>query len=200
HDRRSPAVLAGGQRLERTNFLLHALGAFVVALVDHENIGNFHDAGLDRLHVVPHAGDEDDDGDIGDADDIDFVLADTYGFDHDDVAAGGVEHQRNVGARAGESSQRASRGHAADVNAGVGKVVLHADAVAEDGATGVGAGGIDGDDADFLVPFAIELGELVHQRALARARRPGNADGQGASGVREKLLEQFDPARRMVLN
>ena len=56
-------------------FQLHAVGAGLIGLVDHEDVGDLHDAGLDRLHVVTHAGDQHDDGHLRDAGDLDFVLA-----------------------------------------------------------------------------------------------------------------------------
>ena len=91
-----------------------------------------------------------DDRDVGGADDVHFVLADADGLDEDDVLAGGVEHERGVGGRAREAAEVAARRHAADEDAGVGDVRLHADAIAEDRAAGERAGRIDRDDADGL--------------------------------------------------
>ena len=98
----------------------------------------------------PAPGHEHDDRDVGGADDVDFVLADADGLDEDDVLAGGVEHERGVGGRAREAAEMAARRHAADEDAGVGGVRLHAHAVAEDRAAGERTGRIDGDDADRL--------------------------------------------------
>ena len=56
-------------------FALHAVGAGLVGLVDHEDVGDLHDAGLDRLDVVAHAGHQHHDGDLRDAGDFHFVLA-----------------------------------------------------------------------------------------------------------------------------
>ena len=64
--------------------------------------------------------------------------------------AGGVEQQRQVAVARARPPRRAARGHGADEDAGIGVVALHADAVAQDGAAGERAGGIDGDDADGL--------------------------------------------------
>ncbi len=186
--------------MQAADLAFHTVGAFAVAFVDHEDVGDLHDAGFDALHVVAHAGDEDDDGDIGDAHDVDFILADANGLDHNQVAAGGVEHGGNVGGGARQSAQGAARGHAANVDAGVGEVVLHADAVAEDGAAGVRAGGIDGDDADGLILLAIVLGQLVDQRALASAGRAGESEDAGVAGLRKRGFEQIGPAGGAVLD
>ena len=54
---------------------------------------------------------------------------------------------------------------------------LHADAVPENGASGVGTRRINGDDADGVALFAKLLRQLIHERALTRAGRSGDADG-----------------------
>ncbi len=40
------------------DFALDAVGAGMVGFVDHEDVGDLHDAGFDRLDVVAHAGHE----------------------------------------------------------------------------------------------------------------------------------------------
>jgi hypothetical protein len=67
-------------------------------------------------------------------------------------------------------------------------MLLHSNAVAENGATSVRTGGIDGDDADSLAGFAIKPRELINKRALARAGGAGEPDDTGFSGVREQNL------------
>ena len=114
--------------------------------------------------------------DIGQAHDIHFVLADADGFNHDEVAARSIEHRGDVRRGARESAERAARGHAANVNAGIGKMLLHADAIAENCTASVRAGWIDRDDAHFTILLAIEARKLIDQRALARARRPCEAE------------------------
>ena len=142
---------SGAERLQRQvrrHRLHQAVGALAVGLVDDEDVGDLHDAGLDRLHVVAGAGHEHDDRDVRRADDVHFVLADADGLDDDDVLARGVEDQRRVARRARQAAEMAARRHAADEHAGIAGVRAHADAVAEDGAAGERAGRIDGDDAD----------------------------------------------------
>ena len=116
------------------------------------------------------------------------------------VAAGGVEHGGNVGGGAGQSAERAARGHAADEDSGIGVVVLHANAVAQNRAAGVGAGRVDGDDADGLIFFAIVLGELIDQRALPCSGRAGQTDDARVAGVREESLEQVGAAGLAILD
>ena len=68
-------------------------------------------------------------------------------------------------------------------------MALHADAIAENGAAGVRAGGIDGDDSDFLAGFAIVSGEAVDERAFAGAGSASDSGEIGRSSVWKKKLE-----------
>ena len=148
-DRRPPLAGAVGlQRQIRLDGRHQAVGAFAIGLVHDEDVGDLHDAGLERLHLVARARHQRHDRDVRGADDVDLVLADADGLDDDDVLAGGVEHERGVAGRARQSAEMPARRHAADEHAGVARVRLHADAVAEHRAAGERAGGIDGDDAD----------------------------------------------------
>src|ERR1700733_862924 len=73
--RRYPISVLCRQRLHRSDLLFHPVGAVAIALVDHKNIGNFHNAGLDALYIVAHAWYQHNEGDVGQAHDIDFILA-----------------------------------------------------------------------------------------------------------------------------
>ena len=111
-----PRTCAAQVRLDRRD---QPLGAFAIGLVDDEDVGDLHDAGLERLHLVAGAGHQRDDRDVGGADDVDFVLADADGLDDHDVVAGGVEHQRRVAGGARQPAEMPARRHAADEHAGV---------------------------------------------------------------------------------
>ena len=153
----------------------------MVGFVDDENVGDFHDPGLDGLHVVTHAGDEHQHGHIGDAGNVDFILAHAHGFDQYIIFARRIEQQREIGGGTGEAACRAAGGHGADEDAAIAVMALHADAIAEDRAAGNAAGGIDSENADRLSLAAECARERVDQRALAGARRPGDADDEGAA-------------------
>src|SRR4051794_20129011 len=62
--------------------------------------------------------------------------------------AGGAEHRRRVGGGGGEPAEMAAGGHAADEHAGIGRMRLHPQPVAQHGAAAEGAGGIDGENAN----------------------------------------------------
>src|ERR1019366_9185973 len=200
HDGRRPTVFAHGQRLHGANLALHSLGAIAVRLVDDENVGDLHDAGLDGLHNVAHAGHQHDDGHIRQAHDVHLVLADADGLDHDNIAAAGVAHRRDIGSGAGQPAQRAARGHAANVNSGIGGVRLHANAVAKNCAAAERAGGIDSDDANRLPLLAVRVCYLVHQRALARAWRARHAQQYGLAAIGKQRLQQFGGLRAVVFD
>src|SRR5579885_3518850 len=127
---------------------MHPLGAFAIAFVDYKDVSNLHDAGLNALHVIAHAGDEDHDGDIRQTHNINFVLSDAYGFDHDQIAACRIKDRANISRSSGQASQRTTGGHTADVDTGVGEVVLHADTITKNRSPGIGTSRVDGDNAD----------------------------------------------------
>ena len=111
---------------------------------------------------------------------------DADGLDDDDVLAGGVEHQRDIAGRAREPAEMPARGHAADEDAVVADVRLHAHAIAEDRAAGERAGRIDGEDADRLAAGANSVDQPIDERALAGARRAGDADQVRAAGAADR--------------
>ena len=84
----------------------------------------------------PMPGREQHDRGVGEAGDLDLGLADADGLDEHDVAPGGVEHADRLRRRPGQPAEVPARGHRADVDLGVERVVLHADPVAEQGAAG----------------------------------------------------------------
>ena len=173
NDGRMPAIAGHDEREHGVKLLFEAISAFAIGFVEDENIANFHQAGFHVLDVVAEAGDEDDENAIGETDDIDFVLADADGFDEDLALACGVEEKRNFSGGTSQAAEESARGHGADENAGVAGVALHANAIAENSAAGVGAGGIDGDDADGLVALAMNArrGDRLACSCRCRARR-----------------------------
>ena len=88
-----------------------------VALVDDEDVGDLHDAGLHRLDVVAGARGDDDDGRVGHGGDLHLVLAGADGLDENDVLAERVERRDDAGGRGGEAAKVAARRHAAEEDA-----------------------------------------------------------------------------------
>jgi hypothetical protein len=80
-------------------------------------------------------------------------------------------------------------------------MLLHADAVAQDGAAGDAAAGIDGDDADGVSAATENAGERVYESTLScpgRTRDPGNAGvsgGQFAKDLGGARIAVFDKRR-----
>ena len=69
-------------------------------------------------------------------------------------------------------------------------MALHADAIAQDRAAGVRAGRIDRDYTDRFPLGAQCLGELIAQRAFARAGRACHAHNHRAASSWEQLAQQ----------
>jgi hypothetical protein len=79
-------------------------------------------------------------------------------------------------------------------------MLLHANAVAKDCATGVGTGWIDGDNAERVFLFAIMLGQLIDKSAFAGSGSPCDTYSQGFARVREQFFEQLNPSGCVVLD
>ncbi len=70
---------------------------------------------------------------------------------------------------------------------------MHANAIAQDGASGKWTRGINSDDSDAPVFLAVMLGELIHKCAFTRAGRASQSDGLRTASAWKKLFEEFDP-------
>src|SRR5579859_3641741 len=197
---RMPAVSRHDERKHGVKLLLETVGALPVGFVENEDVGDFHEAGFHGLDVVAETGNEDDDDTIGEANDINFVLTNADGFDEDLFFTGGVEDECDFGRGARKSAEKTARGHRADKDAVVAGVALHADAIAENGATGVGACGIDRDHADGLLRFAVVSGEAIDKSALACAGSAGDAGKIRCAGMREKILQERFGIGRVVFD
>src|SRR3954464_11977034 len=198
HDGRQPvAVLADRQHhLEVLGRLLHPVA---VGLVDHEDVGDLQDSRLDGLDVVPQAGDGHHHDGVHRAHHVHLVLPHAHRLDEDPVEAGRVEQIDGVAGGAGQPAHGAAGGHRADEDAGIGVEGRHADTVAQQGAAGERAGGIDGQDAHRLPALADAAGETVHERALAGAGGTGDADHPRFSRLAVDPPDQLPLPRPAVL-
>src|SRR6185312_6049012 len=129
HNRRYPIILTSDKRLQSTYLTLDPFRAFVVTLVDHKDIRDLHNPRLNALDVIAHARHKNYNRDVCEPDNIHFILADPNGFHQNQIAARSVQQRSNVSGSRSQAPERASRGHAADINSRVSEVSLHADAV-----------------------------------------------------------------------
>ena len=137
---------------------------------------------------------------VGEPGDLDLALADADGLDEHDVAAGGVEHPQRLRRRPGQPAEVTARGHRADVDAGVGRVVLHPHPVAEQRAAGERRRRVDREHADPLAGLAQRGDQRGGRRRLADAGRAGDADDLGVAGVRRERRHHLAQLRRVVLD
>ncbi len=111
-------VARGGQRQMEHHLqrLDGAIGSRLVGLVDHQNIGDLQDAGLDGLNVVAHAWRFEDDGGVGGAGNVYFGLTGADRLDQDDFVAGGIENLYHGLRGASQTAKTAARSHRPDKN------------------------------------------------------------------------------------
>src|SRR5690606_33947315 len=81
--------------------------------------------------------------------------------------------------------------HRADEEVVMAVELVHAHAVAEDGAARQRAGGIDRKDSDRAALREAALREAGDQAALARAGRAGDADAEGCARDRRRRAEDI---------
>src|SRR5919108_1129384 len=175
------------------------VGALAIRLVDAEQIRDLEDPRLDRLDVVAEPRHHHDHRRVRQPADFHFVLPDADGLHDDDVLAHRIENADAVAGRAGQSAELPARRQRADEDAGIERMVLHADAIAEDRAAGERARRIDGDDADGLSGAADVRDEAIDQRALPRAGIAGDADELRAPGLGEDRAQlRFGGGLRVV--
>ena len=160
------------------------LGAWPVALVDHEDVGDLQDPGLGRLDRVAHPRRDDHQRGVGQRGDLDLGLADADGLDADHVEAGRVEHPQRLRRRHRQPAEMPAAGHRPDEHAAVGGVILHPDPVAEQRAAGERRGRVDGEHPDPQTERAVGAHERAGHRRLPDARRAGQPDDAGVTRVR----------------
>src|SRR5262249_52348363 len=122
------------------------LGSGEIALVDDEDVRDLEESGLHRLDAVARARTEDDEDGVRRGDDVVLRLPGPDRLDEVRFVPRRVHDVARVDGRARETAVAAARGHRADVDARIERALLHADAVAEERASGEGARGIDGED------------------------------------------------------
>ena len=126
-----PKTVSAPERDHQLEIAHRRVGAFAIGLVDREHVGALENPGLDRLHVVAHAGRHHDQRGVRGARDLELVLPDADRLDENDVGAPRVEHAHDVARRAREPAERAARRERSDEHPGIVDVALHADAIAE---------------------------------------------------------------------
>ncbi len=173
---------AGDQH--RSQLCRGPLRARLVALVDHDQVGDLEQSGLDRLDLVAHLRGFQHDRRVGRCGDFDLALARPHRLDEDQVETSGGEDRRGRGRRRCEAACVPARCHRADEDGVIVRVSLHPDAIPQQGATGDRAGWIHGDHRDGPVCPTHLRDECGDEGRLARAGRAGDPDEVGSTGHR----------------
>ena len=190
----------GPEREHALDLADHRVGERVIGLVDDDDVRDLHHPGLERLDRVAGAGHEHEHDGVGMVDDVDLGLADADGLQQHQVAPRRVHEQRGLQRRLAQSAESAAVGHRADEHAGIEEMVGEPDPIAQQRALGERRRGVDGEDGDRAVTLPLELGEGPHQRRLAHAGRPGEANDGGAAGLRVDRADQLPALGVVVLD
>ena len=160
-------------------------GPTAVVLVEHDQLGVVDHVDLLELGGRPVVAGHHVEREVHQVNDFGIALADAGGFHHHQIKAlraqvGDAVLEHGVG-----GGVLAARGHAAHVHARAAQGV-HADAIAQQGATAAAAGGVDGQHRNAHVWEGGEKADeqFVHHAGLARAAGAGEADHRcGGSGL-----------------
>ncbi len=162
HDLRLPAVAFRSEFEHRFELRFQVVHAFAIGFIQYENVSDLHQAGLHVLDIVTHAGHEQNERAIREADDIHFVLPDTYCFHQHVLLPCRVQNESDIARGACQPTQGTTRRHGADENSSVARMPLHVNAVAQNRAARVRARGIDGDNSHLFSRAAIVRGKTIH--------------------------------------
>ena len=128
---------------------LGAVDVVAVGFVDNDAVGHFHDAALDALKFVAGAGKLNEQEKVNHRVNGGFALAYADGFDENIIVARGLAEHYGFARFAGDATEAASRGRGADKGSGVGRQFLQSGLVAENGAVGAFARGVNGQHGEF---------------------------------------------------
>jgi hypothetical protein len=182
------------------DLLAQLISSRTICLVDHENVCDFHHAGLECLNAVPRLGNQRQHRGVGHPGYIELRLADTDRLDQDAIEAGGVEQITDLARGGGEPAERSAAGHGPDVYAFVQRDGFHPDAIAQECTTGKRAGRIDRHDRHLETGRAVVVDQTLYQGGLACAGWACNANATSPAEQPVNLTEKPLEAGPGVLN
>jgi general secretion pathway protein D len=125
-----PPLLRAAEREHRAQVRNGQSGSRPVRHIHDEDVGDFEQSGLDGLHAVAETRHRHHDHRVRDLHDFELDLADSDGLHEDDITPERVERSNDVARGGRKTARRLPRRHAADKDAGVARVALHAHTVA----------------------------------------------------------------------
>ncbi len=163
------------------HLLLQLIRPRPVALIDHVQLGDLHDASLERLDAVARFGHEDQHRCLGRGSNVELGLSDPDRLDQDAIESECLQDVGDFFGGGRETALRAARRHRANEDARVEAHRLHPNAVAEERTAGKGTGGIDSDHGDFEAALPVGTHQLFGEGALPGAGRAGDTDALRAA-------------------
>src|SRR5512134_2862452 len=115
----------------------------MVTFIDDDNMCGFQQTSFHRLHFVAETWRDDRNHGGNDVQDIRFVLPDANSLDQYDIVACCLQHESCCICGAREPALSAARRHASDVHVWIERMLLHPDAVSQQGPARDGTADID---------------------------------------------------------
>ena len=195
------ALLAPIDRAQAVaDLLLGNVCAGQVGLVDHVDIGDLEQSGLDRLDAVAEAGHRDREHAVGRRGDLDVGLSGADRLQDDAAEPVMIEHGTEVRDGGDDPAHFTPHRHAAEVDARAARRFAHAHPVAEHRAAREGTPRVGGDDGDLLAGPRPQHGEPAHEGGLTGTGRPGDAENRGPRRRAIGFGQDLRRLRRLVLD
>src|SRR5256885_2320994 len=182
--------VAAAESEHQLKLMAQAVGPWPVGLVHDKDVGDLHQAGLERLDRVPRFRDQHDDAAVRGARNVELTLSDTNRLDKYLLNTEGIEDVGDFSRRRGETAKRPTRRHRTDEDAGIEGDGLHTNPIAEERSTGKWRGRIDGNNTHRLSSRTVGGNECRGQCALPGTGRTGNTDAPRPTKARMKCREQ----------
>src|SRR5712692_1237672 len=190
HNRRVPAVARHHQRQHGQQLLFKPVRSFAIRFVQNKYVADLHEPGFHVLNVVAKPRHKHYQHAIRQPHDVDFILADADSLDQHVLFSSGVQEQRDFRCRSGQTPEESPRGHRADKRSRITSMPLHSNPIAQNGAPGVRARGINCDHAHLFLLFAVIACQTVNECALPRPWRSGNSREIRLTRVRKEQPKQ----------
>ena len=163
-----------------------------VALVDDDAVGDLHNATLDALQLVASASHLDEQEEVDHRVTGGLALPYSNGLDEDLVEAGSLAEDDGLTRLASHTAEGTCGRAGTDEGVGMLGELLHTCLVAEDGAFGALAGGVDGEDGQTpALLFQHVDAKLVDTRRLACARDATDAHTDTVAAIRQTLVDDL---------
>ena len=178
---------------------LTAIDIVAVALVDHDTVGDLHNAALDALQFIARTCHLDEQEEIDHRVTGGLALSDTDGLDEDLIEACCLTEDDRLTRLTGDTTERACRRTRAYEGVGMLGKLLHTCLITEDRAFGALTGGVDGEDCQTTALLTEHVdAELVDGGGLTGTWYATDTHTDTVAAIGQTLVDDLLGTRLMI--